>query len=94
MKIFYWSPFLSNIATIDAVVSSIKSIQKYDKSNFYELSILDAAGEWQTKNEKLENINIIRLYQKKYYNLLPKGIYIKIRLSQKIIILLPFGNKL
>ena len=90
MKIFYWSPFLSNIATIDAVVSSIKSIQKYDKSNFYELSILDAAGEWQTKNEKLENINIIRLYQKKYYNLLPKGSYIKSRLSQIIIFILSF----
>ena len=24
MKIFYWSPFLSNIATIDAVLNSIK----------------------------------------------------------------------
>ena len=40
MKIFYWSPFLSNIATIDAVINSVKSIIKYDKkkkirSNYY-----------------------------------------------------------
>ena len=31
MKLFYWSPFLSNIATVDAVVNSITSIKKYDK---------------------------------------------------------------
>lgn len=90
MKIFYWSPFLSNIATIDAVINSIKSLKKYDKSNFYDLCILDAAGEWQTKNEKLKKINVIRLYKKNFYNLLPKGSYIKSRTSQIIIFILSF----
>lgn len=90
MKIFYWSPFLSNIATIDAVINSVKSLKKYDKSNFYELCILDAAGEWQTKNEKLKKINVIRLYKKNFYNLLPKGSYIKSRTSQIIIFILSF----
>ena len=89
-KIFYWSPFLSNIATIDAVVNSIKSIQKYDEKNFYEPSILDACGEWQTKNEKLKDINVIQLYKKNYYNLLPKGSYFKSRLSQFTIFILSF----
>ena len=28
MKLFYWSPFLSNIATIDAVINSINSLKK------------------------------------------------------------------
>ena len=36
MKIFYWSPFLSNIATIDAVIRSIKSINKFDNKKFYK----------------------------------------------------------
>ena len=30
MKIFYWSPFLSNIATVDAVLKSIKIAKPKD----------------------------------------------------------------
>ena len=31
MKIFYWSPFLSNIATVDSVINSINAIKHYDE---------------------------------------------------------------
>ena len=41
MKLFYWSPFLSNIATIDAVTNSIKSLRRYDKNKKYETFIID-----------------------------------------------------
>jgi len=93
MKIFYWSPFLSNIATIDAVVNSIKSIKKFDKKKKIQPYIIDATGEWIEKSDKTQNLNVISLDKKKYYNSLPKGGYVKSRLSQILIFLLSF-NKL
>lgn len=85
MKIFYWSPFLSNIATIDAVIRSIKSINKFDDKNFYKVYLLDATGEWQTNKKKIENLNIIKIYKKDFYNYLPKGSFLKSRISQILI---------
>ena len=46
MKVFYWSPFFTKIATISAVVNSAKSLLKYSKSREYSVSIIDAVGEW------------------------------------------------
>ena len=47
MKVFYWSPFLSNIATVDAVSKSINSIKNYDK---------EKVSKNDKKEEKPENI--------------------------------------
>ena len=55
-KIFYWSPYLSNVATIRNVVNSAYSLTKYDKISF-RTYILDVFGEWATKRNEL--------YQKK-----------------------------
>ena len=33
MKIYYWAPFLSNIATVSSVIRSIESIKAYNKKN-------------------------------------------------------------
>ena len=33
MKIYYWCPFLTNIATIKSVIKSAKSINKYNEFN-------------------------------------------------------------
>jgi len=90
MKIFYWSPFLSNIATVDAVAKSIKSILNYDKEKQFKPSIIDVAGEWDLKRHKVDNVNIIKLYNKRYFKNLPKGGYIKSRVSQILIFLLNF----
>ena len=90
MKIFYWSPFLSNIATVDAVAKSIKSILTYDKYKKFKPSIIDVAGEWDLKKHKVSNVNIIKLYNKNYFKNLPKGGYIKSRISQILIFLLNF----
>jgi len=90
MKIFYWSPFLSNIATVDAVAKSIKSILDYDKQKQFKPSIIDVAGEWELKRHKVDNVNIIKLYNKKYFKNLPKGGYVKSRISQILIFLLNF----
>ena len=91
MKLFYWSPFLSDIATIDAVINSINSLKKYDKNKNYIASLIDSSGEWEEKKEKLEGINIIKLYKKNYYKSLPRGNFFKSRLSQVILFLKSFN---
>ena len=93
MKIFYWSPFLSNIATIDAVLNSIRSLLIFDKKNNFKPFIIDSTGEWLSKKNKTTNISIIKLYEKEFYNSLPKGGFFKSRLSQILIFILNF-NKL
>ena len=92
MKLFYWSPFLSNIATVDAVINSINSIKRYDKVKKFETSIIDSVGEWEEKKNKLYGIDVIKLYQKSFYNLLPKGSFFKSRISQLIIFILSFNS--
>ena len=45
-KIFYWSPHVSNVATIKNVINSAKSLKIFNKKH-YEVSIIDAVGEWK-----------------------------------------------
>jgi len=56
-KIFYWSPYLSNVATIRNVVNSAYSLIKYDKISFKEY-ILDVFGEWDIKKKELSEKKI------------------------------------
>ena len=41
-NIFYWSPFISKVATIKAVINSAHSINKYSNKNLYKATIVDA----------------------------------------------------
>ena len=91
MKLFYWSPFLSNIATVDAVTNSINSLKRYGNKNKYKPFIVDSSGEWQEKLDKTSGIDIIKLYNKNYYKFLPRGNFLKSRLSQMIIFILNFN---
>ena len=52
-KIFYWSPYLSNVATIGNVLNSAYSLTKYDKKSF-NVYILDVIGEWESKKKEIE----------------------------------------
>ena len=45
MKIYYWSPFFTNVATIKAVIRSAESLIKFSKKGKYEVSLIDAIGE-------------------------------------------------
>ena len=56
-KIFYWSPYLSNVATIRNVVNSAYSLIKYDKISF-RAYILDVFGEWDAKKKELSEKKI------------------------------------
>ena len=46
MKIYYWCPFLTNIATIKSVIKSAKSIKKYSvrEKEKTEVTILNSCG--------------------------------------------------
>jgi glycosyltransferase involved in cell wall biosynthesis len=88
-KVFYWSPFLGWVATISAVKRSAESITKYTK-NKYNIKIIDSIGEWDEfyKNEK--NNLFIKLYNQSFFDKLPKGGFLKSRISYLIIFFYSF----
>ena len=82
MKIFYWSPFFSNIATIKAVLNSAKSLTKYEKNNKYDVSIINAIGEWNNYKEiYLKDIKFKNLSKRDWLKIVPKNGFLKSRLS-------------
>tara|TARA_E500000178_G_scaffold332515_1_gene366401 strand:- start:1351 stop:2502 length:1152 start_codon:yes stop_codon:yes gene_type:complete len=64
--IYYWSPFISNVATVNAVLGSIRSLKTYSDQK-YEPHVINAAGEWNKFNKELNDngINIIKLSNSK-----------------------------
>ncbi len=86
MKIFYWSPFFSNVATIKAVTRSAESLIKFPRKEKYKVSLIDAIGEWeQNKNIINNKISVIKLSNINLINYLPKGGFLKSRISYLII---------
>lgn len=86
MKIFYWCPFLTHIATIKAVKNSVASIKKYKKNT--KVKILNSIGEWDFLNNNHQNFDVLDVQKIKIYKLLPKKGFLKSRLSFLIIALL------
>ena len=86
-KIFYWSPYLSNVATIGNVLNSAYSLNKYGKNSF-KTYILDVLGEWSCKKKDLleKKINYIKL-GKLSINLPISG-FIKTRILSMILFVL------
>ena len=64
--IYYWSPFISNVATVNAVLGSIRTLKTYSNQK-YVPHIINAAGEWNKYNKELNDngINIIKLSNSK-----------------------------
>ena len=92
MKIFYWSPFISKVATVSSVIRSAESIIKYcDAKKKINVSIIDSIGEWDSYRNNISNkINIIKLNNKNYFNSLPRGGFLKSRFSYLFIFFLNF----
>ena len=67
-KIFYWSPCLNPVGTIKSTINSATSLKKFNKD--YEVSIINACGEWDAYIETLNknSINLIDLNYK-YFNI-------------------------
>ena len=90
MNIYYWSPFLSPVATVRAVINSAKSIKKYSSGKMSPC-IINAVGEWNKYREEIKNndINIVNFYfQESFYSKLPRFGFIKSRFSYFLIIFL------
>ena len=83
-SIYYWSPCLTNIATVKATINSAVSLTKY--SNEYNVKIINVCGEWNKyKNYLLEKNVSIENLSFNYYSLLPKNGFLKYRFSTFII---------
>jgi glycosyltransferase involved in cell wall biosynthesis len=92
MNIYYWSPFLSHVATVNAVIASASSIKKYSKKKINTF-IINSFGEWtpHEKELKKKNIEIINFFSNDYYYLkLPRNGYFKSRFSYLIVIFVSF----
>ena len=92
MKIFYWSPFISKVATVLSVVKSAESILKYSKKKEkINVALIDAIGEWKNYESKINpKIEIIKLNEINLLKYLPKGGFIKSRISYLFIFIFNF----
>ena len=88
-KIYYWSPFLSPIATCKAVINSANSLVEF--SSNYESSVLNFFGEFDkfAKINEKKKIKFINYYSS-FVNFLPYKGKIKSRFSFLIIFILGF----
>ena len=89
-SVYYWSPFLTHVATISAVIESAKSLKRYSKK--YDPVIIDACGEFESyKKILLKNkIKTVDLTTFKYFKLLPKNGFFKSRFSYILIFFFSF----
>jgi len=51
-SIYYWCPFIGNIATIKAVINSAYSLARYSNNQFIP-TIINSCGEWDEYNSSL-----------------------------------------
>ena len=80
-KIFYWSPHISNVATIKNVINSMISLKSYSKKPL-DVSIIDVIGEWSKNKDQLSllGINFIEMKGLKLTKFLPITGFIKSRI--------------
>ena len=89
-SVYYWSPYLTNVATIEAVINSIKSVKKYSKS--FNPILINVCGEFDNyKNDLLKlDIEVIDLVFFSYHKFLPTKGFLQSRLSFLIIFIISF----
>jgi len=84
-SIFFWSPMLSNVGTIKAVIGMANSLDKFSK---YKIYILDILGEFSIFND-LGRINFLRFI--KINNIFPNtGKLAKFAIAFFSILAIPF----
>jgi glycosyltransferase involved in cell wall biosynthesis len=67
MKVYYWSPHTSHIATIKAVLNSAISLVRYGKNN-YDVSIINSNGEWDTFfTDKIKFVRLVNFINIKIF---------------------------
>ena len=92
MNIYYWAPFITHVATVDAVKNSAMSLSLFSKKKLNPI-IINSVGEW-TAHEKLNKENGIKTLDltksENFYNKLPRGGFVKSRIAYFMIILKTF----
>lgn len=90
-KIFYWSPHLSNVATIKNVLNSAFSVSRFGGRK-YEATILDAIGEWSKhKNEiSQKKISYVKLNKLDLSKFFPLQGYFKSRFISCLVFFISF----
>ena len=78
MKVYYWSPHTSYVATIKAVYNSALSLTKYNKENFI-VKIINANGEWDSFIN--ESVSLVNLNKKCAFKTYPRVGYFFSRVS-------------
>ena len=80
MKVYYWCPFISNVATTSSVINSIKSIKKFSKNNI-KCKIINVFKEWDSIKSTIIDykIDLIDLNIPLNIKNLPKDNFIKSR---------------
>jgi glycosyltransferase involved in cell wall biosynthesis len=91
MKVFYWSPHLSKVATVKAVLNSAESLKNFSRGKINVL-LINATGEWDSEKKILleKNIPLNNLFKNHYYNKLPRHGFLRSRLSYLLIFLRSF----
>ena len=87
MNLLYWCPYLSKVATVQAVLNSATSVKEYSKNNLNP-QILNIVGEWNEHEDyiKSKGIQLINLINSRtFYSNLPRNSFIKSRISYLLI---------
>ena len=81
-KIYYWSPFISKIATIKAVLNSIIALNKFS-NNQIDAYIINAIGEFPENSFRQKNFYLKSktLLKNNYFDFLSDKGFLKSRLS-------------
>ena len=88
--VYYWSPYLTNVATIRAVINSAASLKKYSKT--YNPIIINSCGEFNKYKKELEidGIEIVTLLSFNLFKFLPSRGFLLSRFSYILIFILTF----
>ena len=91
IKVFYWAPFISKIATPKAVINSAVSLKKYSNSKI-QPTIINLFNEWDNffKNFKSFGLSKLDIFNKSINLKLPDKGYLRSRTSYVIIFFLCF----
>ena len=82
LKIYYWLPFIDKVGTVDAVINSAASLQKYSNDK-YQIFIINAVGEWKEylKIFEKKNVKVITLKNSRIFKKLPRYGFIFSRIA-------------
>lgn len=72
-KIFFWAPHNSKVGTVNSVINSAKSVNRYSK-NLYDTFLIDTTGEWSIY-EKSFNVIYLRKNRFDFRKIKNKGFF-------------------